>query len=470
MTAEADVAVPGTGNLTGRLDELCALHGVPGAALGLLVDGAVTTATSGVTKLGAEGVPVTADTLFLAGPVTAMWTATMVMQLADTGGLDLDVPVNAYLMPELRLVDEAVADSVTTRQLLCHTGGFYGDCEPPPFSGRDALERTIAGFDELQQVHRPGSMHSYCPAGYVVLGRLIECMTGTTWAQALGDRLVEPLGLHRTFTQPERAMVHRLAVGHVRRPGRTDLLPVDEWLLPPSAGPAGGTMATSVADLLAFAQLHLREGRGPDGRYLLSPASARAMREPQVAVADPDSGAAWGLGWEIIRSSGPLIVRSRGALNGHESHLVLVPELQVALCVLTVGDPGQDVATTLVSEVIEQLTGAADTLAPRVGAAQFGAGAIEPVDAVGTFGRADMEITIELTEDGRLHGTYRPGFSKRMSSPPFRAPLIPAGGTTFRFASPREPHASPWLTFLREGGGAGPATHVVRGGRAVPRR
>ncbi|WP_232664858.1 serine hydrolase domain-containing protein [Pseudonocardia sp. TRM90224] len=470
MTAEADVAVPATGSLTGRLDELCALHGVPGAALGLLVDGAVTTTTSGVTKLGVDGVPVTTDTLFLAGPVATTWTATMVMQLVDMGRLELDVPVNAYLMPELRLADEAVADSVTARQLLSHTGGFYGDAEPPPFSGRDALERTVAGFDELQQMHRPGSMHSYCPAGYVVLGRLIECLTGTTWAQALGDRLIEPLGLRRTFTQPEQAMVHRLAVGHLRRPGRTDLVPVDEWLLPQSAGPAGGTMATSVADLLAFAQLHLRDGRGPDGRYLLSPASARVMREPQTAVADPDSGATWGLGWEIIRSAGPLVMRSRGAVNGQESQLVLVPDLQIALCVLTVGDPGYDVATTMISEVIEQLTGVADTLAPRIGAAQFGAGTIEPADAVGTFGGADMEITVELTSDGRLHGTYRPGFSKRASSPPFQAPLTPAGGTTFRFASPREPHGSPWLTFLREGGGEGPATHVVRGGRAVPRR
>ena len=216
-------------------------------------------------------------------------------------------------------------------------------------------------YATLPQLHRPGSLFSYSNAGFNVLGRLVECLTGQTWDRALKERLLEPLGLERTFTLPEEAMVHPVAVGHdPKDPESLELSPVSPWLDGRGSGPCGGTLSTTAADLLAFARMHIKDGEGPAGRALLSAESARAMREPQVWLPGPDDSPAWGLGWGIERLADPLVVEHGGNTCGQQSQLVVVPERGVALCVLTNGDvqgllrrdlltalgvPGQDVGS-----------------------------------------------------------------------------------------------------------------------------
>jgi CubicO group peptidase (beta-lactamase class C family) len=73
------------------------------------------------------------------------------MRLVEAGSLDLDVPVRTYL-PELRLADEDVAQRVTTRHLLTHTGGWEGDYFDDLGPGDDALARMVAAVAELPQV------------------------------------------------------------------------------------------------------------------------------------------------------------------------------------------------------------------------------------------------------------------------------------------------------------------------------
>ena len=87
------------------LDELCAKRGIPGAVCGVVVDGEVTVAASGVANLN-TGLPVVRDTLFQAGSIGKSYTATAIMQLVDEGRLDLDAPLREYL-PDLRFADAA---------------------------------------------------------------------------------------------------------------------------------------------------------------------------------------------------------------------------------------------------------------------------------------------------------------------------------------------------------------------------
>jgi CubicO group peptidase (beta-lactamase class C family) len=74
------------------------------------------------------GASVTADSVFQLGSVTKLWTSTLAMQLVDEGLVDLDAPVRTWL-PAFRLADEQAAARITTRQLLSHTCGFYGELE-----------------------------------------------------------------------------------------------------------------------------------------------------------------------------------------------------------------------------------------------------------------------------------------------------------------------------------------------------
>src|SRR6185369_13730592 len=116
---------------------------------------------------------------------------------------------------------------------------------------------------------------SYCNSGFSLAGRVIERLTGGTWDEAVRQRLIRPLGLTDTVTLPEEALLHRTAVGHLST-GRTPV-----WGLPRAMGPAG-LISSTVADVLAFARLHLTGGIAPDGRRLVSERGVVAMTEKQA--------------------------------------------------------------------------------------------------------------------------------------------------------------------------------------------
>ena len=106
--------------LSAEADGLMEQHSIPGLAIGMIIDGEEHMATLGVTSTE-NPQEVTDDTLFQIGSTTKTITATALMRLAEQGELGLDDAVQDHV-PELELADPAVAESVTIRQLLNHTG------------------------------------------------------------------------------------------------------------------------------------------------------------------------------------------------------------------------------------------------------------------------------------------------------------------------------------------------------------
>ena len=455
--------MPDRQDLQSRLDELAVKHSVPGASLGVLVGDEMTVCATGVARLGSE-VPVTPDSLFLIASITKVWTATLVLQLADEGLVALDLPIGDQIDPPLRLGDEEVARTVTVAQLLCHTGGFLGDATEPPGREDDAVRRTVEAYAELPQMHRPGSLFSYSNAGYTVLGRLVECATGLTWDEALRKRLLEPLGLTSTATLPEETLTHPHVVGHEPKlPDSLELQPVTTWLDPRGSGPCGGTLATSAGDLLGFARMHLADGLAPDGTRVLSAESARAMREPRVVQPDPSMSPAWGWGWAIEQVDGPRVVEHGGNTCGQESQLVVVPEHGVAVCVLTNGDVQGLLREALVGGLIEDLVG---TKRPALPAPVSDAVDVEPF--VGTYNRrSDLRIEVSRRDAG-LEARFVTSGEVAEKVPPFTSSLEYAGGSTFLLTLPPMTERIA-ATFLHEDDADGPATHLALGLRVAPR-
>ncbi len=166
----------------------------------------------------ATGVEVTPDSLFQIGSITKVWTATLVMQLVDEGGLDLDAPV-VEALPGFRVADPDVTRTVTMRHLLTHTSGIDGDVFTDTGRGDDCVERYVAGLEGrraepsarrdvvlLQRRLRPRRPHRRAPDGSDV-GR---------GAPRAPDRAARA---DATVTLPEEALLHRTAVGHVGEPG-----------------------------------------------------------------------------------------------------------------------------------------------------------------------------------------------------------------------------------------------------------
>lgn len=421
-----------------RLERLAERHGVPGAQLGVLRVGAdgrdeLLEAAHGVLHVG-TGQPATTDALFQIGSITKVWTAAVAMMLVDSGDLELDTPV-AEVLPELRLADPDVTKQVTVRHLLNHTSGIDGDVFTDTGRGDDCLERYVEVLGEAGQNHPLGATWSYCNSGYALLGRVIEKVTGTTWDQAVRDRLSLPLGLTHTVTLPEEALMFAAAVGHDEHDGET--VPAAAWQLPRSIGPAG-LVTSTVRDVLGFARLHLTGGLGPDGTRLLSEDSAAAMTAHQADL--PDKlilGDSWGLGWIRFGWGEHRLYGHDGNTLGQAAFLRVLPDGEgggLAVALLTNGGHTRDLYQDLYRELFAELAGVEmpTPFAPPA----------EPVEVdlapyVGRYERTSVRIEIEQGPDGPLMRTTLTGPLAELEPDPVEEHLlVPVGPRLFALRPP----------------------------------
>ncbi len=442
-----------------RLAELADRYKVPGAALGIAVGEETLELAHGVVNVD-TAVDVTADTLFQIGSITKVWTASVVLALADAGKLDLDEPVVTYL-PELTLADPDLSAQVTMRHLLTHTSGIDGDFFEDTGRGDECLERYVAALATLPPNHPLGATWSYCNAGFVIAGRVIEKLTGQGWDAAMKDLLYTPLGLGHTVTLPEEALLYRAAVGHVHE-GDEEPRRAPVWVLPRALGPAG-VIASTVDDVLAFARMHLRGGISADGTRVLAEATVRAMQQEEVRLPDPYSIAdSWGLGWFRLDWNGTRLIGHDGNTIGQSAYLRVLPDHDVAVTVLTNGGHTRDLYETLVREVIREVTGVemSEPLAPAPDA-------VGDIAAhVGTYERTGARLDVWHDDDRgpRLRMTSTqdtPG----MSEEPKEFDLVPVRHDLWAVLPPG---AETWIpvTFYQLDDGS-PYVHL--GGRATPK-
>lgn len=447
MTAEPTAARPpiDAAHWAGRLAELAERHRVPGAQLGILrlgVDGAagdeVSVVTHGVLSIR-TGAPVQPDSIFQIGSITKVWTATLVMQLVDEGRLDLDAPVKAVL-PELRLSDPEVERTVTTRHLLAHTSGIDGDVFTDTGRGDECLERFVALLADVAQNHPLGATWSYCNAGYSLLGRIVETLTGGTWDKAIRDRIVTPLGLGHTVTLPEDALLFGTAVGHVGDEGPQQVAPV--WILPRSVGPAG-LITASAADVLAFARMHLAGGAAADGTRVLSEASAAAMAAWQADVPDKYIlGDSWGLGWIRFGWDGQRLIGHDGNTIGQAAFLRLLPSQGLAITLLANGGQTRDLYEELYRELFAELAGVA---MPRPITPPEPPVEVDVAPYVGVYERASVRLDV-LAPDAdhptaRIRTTISGTLAELAPEEPKEYPMVPVGPALFVV---RPPEARNW--------------------------
>jgi CubicO group peptidase (beta-lactamase class C family) len=388
-------------HLQERLTALARKSGVVGASLAVQLGESQAVAATGVLNLRTQQ-PATPESVFQFGSITKVWTATLVMQLVDEGLLDLDEPLVRYL-PDFSVAAPALTAAVTARHLLDHTSGIDGDYFPDTGRGDDCLARYVEGMSGLGQTHPLGATMSYCNTGFVVLGRLVEVLRGTTWDAALRTHLLAPLGLEAAGTLPEEALLWGAATGHLVPPGTDGPVVAPQWGLPRAAGPAG-LLHGRATDLLAFARLHLFDG--PSG--LLSPASTEAMRVPHVEVPDRWTfGGSIGLGWMLYDWGRPVFGHD-GSTLGQNAFLRVLPEhegqpaLVVGLC--TNGGETRDLYHDVVDEIVSTYAGAVmpARIEPPSSPLPFDAGRY-----VGRYARESMSHEV-VERDGELVMVTRP--------------------------------------------------------------
>ena len=333
------------GLLERRMPELV----VPGVALALVHEGREETAYAGVTSV-VDPLPVDEGTLFQIGSTTKTMTATVAARLVEEGRLDLDVPVRTYL-PGFRLADEAAAAAVTVRHLLTHSAGWLGDYFEDTGRGDDALAKVVAKLALLPQLTEVGKEWHYGNSGFYAAGRVIEVVTGRTFEQAMGELLLEPLGMTRSVFFAEDAIAYRVAVGHLVHEDRADV--ARRWALPRNAHAAGGITSTAL-DQLRYARFHLGDGTAANGTRVLSEAALRSMQEPI------GPRGAVGLSWWLRTVDGVRIVSHGGTTAGQQAEFVLVPEHAFGITMLTNSTRGHALGREVVRLALREYCGIDD--------------------------------------------------------------------------------------------------------------
>jgi CubicO group peptidase (beta-lactamase class C family) len=408
--ARAAAPAPGTvRDLLRRLDARIAegmdRYAVPGAAVGVWYRGHQHLRGFGVADLRRRA-PVEPDTVFRVGSTTKTFTGTAVMRLAQAGRLDLDAEVRRCL-PGFR--PPAGAEAVTVRQLLNHTAGWLGDDFHDTGRGWDALPRYLAGLRGLPQLTPPGTVFAYNNAAFAVAGKLIERACGSTYETAVRDLLLRPLGLRHSFFFSDEIIGQHVAAPHAPVQGKPVLLP-GLWRVPRSINAAGGLMS-SAADQVRWARFHLGDGRAADGTPVLPAAALTAMRS------DPGPGGTlvteltgMGVSWMIRPTAqGSQVLQHGGHWPGQVSGLLLVPEHDFALTLLTNAESGSLLVNDLFAHdwALRLFTGLANLPAAerRLGPAELapylGRYTLQQVDAAGRL--ASQPAVMVTARDGGLH-------------------------------------------------------------------
>lgn len=287
--------------------------------------------------------PIDRATRFHVGSVNKMFTAVAVAQLVESGQLQWGATL-AQLVPEYP--DQAVARKITVWQLLHHTAGLGDYLVPDYFAQRERFTQPLDHLGLIAKqtlVGEPGDAWAYSNAGYMLLGRIIENVSGERYAHYIQRHVFAPAGMQASGFNRLDEVVPKLATGYYRDGMFSSLWRADWLKTEYQSGPAGGGYSTA-ADLLRFAQA-LREGKLVDARTL-----AKMFEDPVPAG---PGGYAAGFGERL--SHGQHIRGHAGGIEGTSANLAIVWERGAAVALTSNQGPSQ---TWMLAERIADLLAA----------------------------------------------------------------------------------------------------------------
>lgn len=296
-----------------------------GLSVGVMQDGRIVLAKGYGVRSLETGEPVTPDTLFAAGSVTKQFTCAAALLLAQDGKLSLDDRVAKYEPGLTRAAD------ITLLDLGQHVAG-YRDYYPLDFVDRPMAQprpsnEIIQDFGKRQLDFEPGTRWSYSNTGFLILGRVVERVSGEPFGSFLDRRILQPLGMRRTRYEPRRDDP-ALAEGYTGFGLGAPQPAVDEgegWLA------MAGALWSTPKDLLAW-DLALMDGK------VLSAASWRTMTTPR-RLADGRS-TNYGCGQFVRDRDAALVLTHEGIVAGFNAWNAIVPATRSAVVLLANADFG----------------------------------------------------------------------------------------------------------------------------------
>lgn len=271
------------------------------------------------------------NALFWIASMTKPMAAVCVLQLHEAGKLSIEDPVEKHLaefagqwMIESRaqgkLTLKRPARAITIRDLLTHTSGLTNTNSPRPES---TLAELVMSYSKTPLQFEPGSRWSYSNAGINTLGRIVELVSGTPFAEYLQVHVLDPCGMKDTTFWPSPAQAKRIASSY-RPDSNGKLQPVDVYFLKGGLSnrqrtpyPAGGLYSTA-GDVVAFYQMMLNGGTYK-GKQVLQKKTAALMTRTQSGDIKTGfvEGMSWGLGFQVIKTPMEVTASLSAGTYGH---------------------------------------------------------------------------------------------------------------------------------------------------------
>lgn len=296
----------------------------PGASVAVVSGDKVIFAKGFGTTSAEGGNPVAADTLFRMGSTTKMFTAAVLVNLADAGKLKLDAPIGNYI----KNLPPKIA-ALTAHQLLSQSSGLR-DFNPLASGNDDAvLGQNIRLWKEDVFFTEPNKIYSYSSANYWLAGFLTEELSGKSYSEATAEFVFKPLGMNRSTISPFVAMTYPLALGHGIQNGNAAVVrPIDN-----NVGKyPGGSMFSSANELARFAVAMLNAGK-IDGKQAIPVSVVEQLQKPQFYLPGGEK-AFYGYGLLGFEQQGVKTVSHGGASRGYGSFITFAPGEKIAVIVL----------------------------------------------------------------------------------------------------------------------------------------
>lgn len=335
---------------------------VPGLALAVVQDGKVTLLKGYGYRDLDKKLPVTPNTLFAIGSITKSFTVSTLGMEMDEGKVDWDKPVRDYL-PTFKLYTPELTEQMTIRDLITHRSGLPRHdlvWYTSDFSREDILRR----LQYLEPSKPLRTTFQYNNLMFMTAGYIAGQLNGTSWEDAITQRIFKPLGMTGTDLSVLDAQ-HSGDFAEPYRKGNDEKAELKHISFDPQCpnrcaiGPAG-EINSNVADMSKYLLFHMNHGK-VDGKQLLSENNSVQMQDSQMAIqgapAYKETGeGSYGMGFFLSTYRGHKEVDHGGNIDGFSAELAFMPNDKIGVVVLTNLD-GNPLPGIVTDNVFDRLLG-----------------------------------------------------------------------------------------------------------------
>jgi D-alanyl-D-alanine carboxypeptidase len=267
------------------------------------------------------GVPIQPDMVFRLGSITKQFTAVAIMKLAEEGKISVDDDIHNYL-PDF----PTHGQKVTIRHLLNHTSGIKSYTSMPewrPLMRKDmALTELIDLFKNQPMDFTPGEGFLYNNSGYILLGAIIEKVSGQRYEEYISEKIFQPLGMRSSYYGSSWRIIPRRVSGYDQAEDRI----INASYLSMTQPYAAGSLLSTVDDLQRWYHA-LETGK------VISAQSLEQMYKPTILNNGQTEN--YGYGWGLGTLFGEKIIEHGGGINGFSTDALRMPEKEILVVVLT---------------------------------------------------------------------------------------------------------------------------------------